>query len=77
MENCNLLTFVLRINENKTVTILSLTEVDKFLHIKNPIAVLPMKLPMIVPQKKYSNKKLGGYLLNDVEYDQPLFYRKP
>jgi hypothetical protein len=47
----------------------------------NPILNLPIKLPMIIPPKKYLNSEgkvqLGGYLLNDEYYTESLFIDKP
>ena len=37
---------------------------------------LPMKLPMIVKPKPCNKKKGGGYLLNGVEYNEPLITNK-
>lgn len=46
-----------------------------------PILTLPVKIPMICPPKKYlsdtSNNKFGGYLLNNVQYLEPLIIKNP
>lgn len=64
-------------NNNKSLTILKLsTQTSKLLKRLNPIAVLPLKLPMIVEPKPYSDNNLGGFLLNDIEYDESLISKK-
>lgn len=46
-----------------------------------PVLNLPVKIPMIYPPKKYldsnSSKKLGGFLLNDILYIEPLIIDNP
>jgi hypothetical protein len=46
-----------------------------------PILNIPLKIPMIIRPKKYGDNKgtvqLGGYLLNDVCYTEPLIIDKP
>jgi len=60
-----------------SVAILKLTdEISKLLVRKNPIMSLPINLPMIVKPKSYSDKEYGGYLLNDVEYNESLIKEK-
>ena len=51
---------------------------DELLNDKNRQSIinLPTKLPMIVKPKFYSKSKLGGYLLNDVNFREELFIKK-
>jgi len=75
---CNILEKkVKKINTDSDLTILKLTEeVDKLVEKKNSLAVLPMDLPMIVEPKDFTKKEIGGYLLNDLEYDDQLIGNK-
>ena len=60
-----------------SAAILRLTdEVSKLLVRKNSIISLPINLPMIVKPKSFSDKEYGGYLLNDVEYNESLIKEK-
>ena len=78
LENCDMI--------NKTLITVSRTEKhyeltisnDKFLtSLKtNKIYCLPTKLPMLVKPKEYGDNKLGGYLLNDIEFKEKLFIEK-
>jgi len=62
---------------DNSISVLRLTdEVSKLLDRKNPIISLPINLPMIVKPKSYSPNDLGGYLLNDIEYDENLIRGK-
>jgi DNA-directed RNA polymerase, mitochondrial len=62
---------------DNSISVLRLTdEVSKLLDRKNPIISLPINLPMIVKPKPYSENDLGGYLLNDIEYDENLIRGK-
>lgn len=61
------------------IAVLTITDkIGKFFEGDNPIAVLPLNLPMIVKPKPliFEGKYYGGYLLNGVEYDNPLFTNK-
>lgn len=42
----------------------------------NKIFSIPLKLPMVVKPKEYHNNKLGGYLLNDINYANDIFIKK-
>jgi len=62
---------------DNSISVLRLAdEVSKLLDRKNPIISLPINLPMIVKPKSYSPNDLGGYLLNDIEYDENLIRGK-
>lgn len=77
MVTCGVIEVKVKDSYGNSLVILTLSdELDKLIKNKNPISVLPMNLPMIVPPKNYSNKQLGGYLLNDVEYDEDLIGHK-
>lgn len=43
---------------------------------KQNIINLPTKLPMIVKPKLYNKNSIGGYLLNDEEFAEPLLIEK-
>ncbi|MGQ4818877.1 hypothetical protein ACQ1ZK_17365, partial [Enterococcus faecium] len=51
-------------------------ELEKIVNKQNPIAIFPMNFPMIVPGNEYSDNKLGGFLLNNFEYAEPLISYK-
>nr|ABR20838.1 RNA polymerase [Fusarium proliferatum] len=78
MSQCDFITSKI-IKENKqSISILTVTDKVRNLLDKNmnkPTS-LPINLPMIVKPKEYTITKLGGYLLNDVEYSEPLFTSK-
>lgn len=77
MSSSGVLEIKVHTSNESSLVILTLTkEVEKLLSKLNPIAVLPINVPMIVPPKKYSKEALGGYYLNDVEYDETLISRK-
>jgi hypothetical protein len=40
------------------------------------VLALPKKIPMLVPPKPYSDKRLGGFLLNDEKVEIPLIRKK-
>lgn len=78
MSTCGVIDIKVHSSQDRSLVILKLSnEVEKFINERNSIAVLPMNLPMITPPKDYSNKALGGFLLNDVEYAQDLITPKP
>lgn len=63
------------VKEKKNVII----PTDKLIKVidKNRVILhLPNNIPMIVPPKRYSKNKLGGYLLNDEIFDTPLIRKK-
>jgi len=63
--------------KDKSLTILILSEeVEKLIVKPHSLAVLPMNLPMIVQPKNFSKNELGGYLVNDIEYADPLISAK-
>lgn len=73
MSSCGMLEIKVHTSYDSSLVILTLTnELEKLLKNRNPIAVLPFNLPMIVAPKEYSKQQLGGYLLNGVEYDENL-----
>lgn len=73
-QNCNIWCIKIEKMNNKSISILSLTkDMEQYIKQSNPISVLPISLPMIVPPKPFTDKTLGGYLLNDVEYEDKLF----
>ncbi len=43
---------------------------------KRKVFIVPSKLPMIVKPKEYSDKELGGYLLNNEKYIENIFIEK-
>ena len=69
---------ILTLKENKNQSVLVCNkEIDSLLDRKNPVSILPQFLPMIVKPKPYSTyKSFGGYLLNGVDYEYPLFTDK-
>jgi DNA-dependent RNA polymerase len=78
MEACSLLHIkVIKTAKNESLAILKVSdEISSKLDTKNPILVTPLNLPMIVKPKPYSNSEYGGYLLNDVEYNNSLILDK-
>lgn len=62
--------------DNSMVIVKVSDQLEKILKKQNPIAVLPMNLPMIVEPKNYSKEELGGYLLNNQEYAESLIGSK-
>lgn len=65
---------VLKVGLDKNKAIYTISEkIKTLLNYNNEILILPFNLPMIVKPKYFSKDKLGGYLLNDVEYQQNLF----
>jgi hypothetical protein len=61
---------------NKNTNFLKISS-KLLLNYKNKTLAAPVKLPMIVIPKKYDNNKLGGYLLNDVEFIDDFIVNKP
>lgn len=43
---------------------------------KHKIYTVPNKLPMIVKPKPYSANTSGGYLLNDIQFNEDIFIEK-
>jgi DNA-directed RNA polymerase len=78
METSSLLSIkVVTENKNQSLTILRISDnISSILDRENPVLVTPLNLPMIIKPKPYSKGKLGGYLLNDVEYSQGLIVDK-
>ena len=56
--------------------VLEIVESKILVNNKRNIINLPTKLPMIVPPKPYSKNVLGGYLLNNEKFSEPLFIEK-
>lgn len=78
MSNCGVIDIKVHSSKDRNLVVLKLSnELEKFVNVNNSIAVLPINLPMIVPPKDYSKKDLGGFLLNNVEYEQYLITPKP
>ena len=77
MVTCNMVSIKIVKRQDSSLAILKITdEISALLGRKNSVVTIPMNLPMIVKPKPYSEEDLGGYLLNGVEYDQPLFTKK-
>lgn len=63
-----------RVSRNEKRTDFVVLNKDLIKLSKNHVVkVPPLKLPMIVPPKKYKTKSDGGYLLNDVSYTEDIF----
>jgi hypothetical protein len=62
-------------NESRLVLILN-ENVSSLLPRKNTVIVAPLKLPMIVKPKAYTENILGGYLLNDDMYIENMIVDK-
>jgi hypothetical protein len=78
MSNCGVIDIKVHSSKDRNLVVLKLSnELEKFVNVNNSIAVLPINLPMIVQPKDYSKKDLGGFLLNNVEYEQSLITPKP
>jgi hypothetical protein len=78
MVTCSLLSMkVIKEKPKHNKVILEISEeVKSTLDRHNPVLVTPLNLPMIVKPKPYSKNELGGYLLNDIEYDRSLIVDK-
>ena len=77
MTTCGVLDIKIhKLNDRNLVVLKLSSDLDKVLDNKNPISILPMNLPMIVPPKDYNDNDLGGFLLNNVEYTQYLIRPK-
>lgn len=77
MVTCDVLNIKVHDSYNSSLAILKLSnELEKIVNKQNPIAIFPMNLPMIVPGNEYSDNKLGGFLLNNFEYAEPLISYK-
>lgn len=78
------ITRIIRTNESlgkltKSSILILDNQLSKLMPVSTmPILTLPVKLPMICPPKKYLNKETssvneyGGFLLNNVQYTEPL-----
>jgi len=77
MSSCGILDIKVYNNYDNSMVIVRISDqLEKILKKQNPIAVLPMNLPMIVEPKNYSKAELGGYLLNNQEYTESLIGTK-
>lgn len=76
MTTCNMLEVKVIKNKNNSIAVLQVSDEVSLLNVKNKALSIPLNLPMIVKPKPYSENKLGGYLLNDVEYDEGIFTKK-
>lgn len=78
LEECDMLKKVL-IRTEKTKQHYILTISDKSILSamgKHKIYTVPNKLPMIVKPKPYSANTSGGYLLNDIQFNEDIFIEK-
>ena len=78
MFTCEVLeTKVIKPSKNESRLVLILNEnVSSLLPRKNTVIIAPLKLPMIVKPKVYTENKLGGYLLNDDMYTEDMIVDK-
>jgi hypothetical protein len=78
MKSCDMLNIEVRTVDSLSLSILTLnSEIASLLdnNVNRAISI-PLNLPMIVKPKPYSKEEFGGYLLNGVEYDEPLITPK-
>jgi len=78
MFTCEVLeTKIIKPSKNESRQVLMLNEnVSSLLPRKNTVILAPLKLPMIVKPKFYTENKLGGYLLNDDMYTENMIIDK-
>ena len=78
MFTCEVLkTKVIKPSKNESRLVLILDEnISSLLPRKNVVITAPLKLPMIIKPKPYTENKLGGYLLNDDMYTEEMIIDK-